>query len=208
MEKRSDGLSKIIIKYIIIVFTLMLASLCTLAIISLILVSKKDIKPANYVEQKVEELIDSCKEKGSIEIETLPEDADYVWKANDGKIIGNSLDAENNHGLSKFIERYEKYQIGQEIRGHNVYTILKDDDSVLFIHYIVGLRYEYLIVIILAVTLILDVVIPTVLLIKRIARLSVKKKRIASAMKDHAKPIAFPQKSPGLSRSIFCAPTF
>ena len=74
------------IKYIIIVFALILASLCTLAIISLIIVSKNDIKPANYVEQAVEEWIDSCKQKGSIEIESFPEDADYVRKANDGKM--------------------------------------------------------------------------------------------------------------------------
>ncbi len=174
MEKRSDGISKIIIKYIIIVFTLMVTSLGLLAVISLIIFSKKDLKPANYTEQKVEEWIDSCKEKGSIEIESFPEDADYVWKANDGKIIGSSADADNNNGLKKFIERYEKHQIGQDIKGHNVYMTVTDDDSVLFIHYIIGYRYEYIFLIIVVLVLMIDILIPTVLLIKRIKRAILK----------------------------------
>ncbi len=174
MEKRCDGISKIIIKYIIIVFTLMVTSLGLLAVISLIIFSKKDLKPANYVEQKVEEWIDSCKEKGSIEIESFPEDADYVWKANDGKMIGSSADADNNNGLKKFMERYEKHQIGQEIKGHNVYMTVTDDDSVLFIHYIIGYRYEYIFLIIVVLVLMIDILIPTVLLIKRIKRAILK----------------------------------
>lgn len=170
MEKRCDGISKIIVKYIIIVFTLMVTTLGLLAVISLLIISKNDIKPANYVEQKVDAWIETCKQNGRIDIESFPEDADYVWKANDGKVIGNSVNGGNNHGLNKFIEGYEKYQIGQEIKGHNVYMTITDADSVLFIHYIIGFKYEYLIVIIMALILMLDVVIPTILLIKRIKK--------------------------------------
>lgn len=182
MEKRSDGLSKIIIKYIIIVFTLILTSLCVLAIISLIIFSKKDVKPANYVEQKVEAWIDSCKEKGAIEVESFPENADYIWKKNDGKLIANSEDATNNCGLLRFIEGYEKYQIGQDIKGNNVYTILKDDNSVIFIHYVIGYKYEYLILIIMVLVIVLDVMIPTILLIKRIKKAIIQVSEYALAI--------------------------
>ena len=184
MEKRSDGLSKIIIKYIIIVFTLIVVSLSVLAVISLILMSKKDIKPANYTEQKVEVWIDSCKEKERIEIDTFPEDADYVWKGNDGKLIGSSDNAQNNHGLSRFIEEYEKYQVGQAIKGHNVYTILKDDDSVVFIHYMIGYKYEYFAIIIVVLIIALDALIPTVLLIKRIKKAVIQVSEYALAIGD------------------------
>lgn len=170
MEKRSDGLSKIIIKYIIIVITMILVSLGIMALVFLCILTKKDLKPADYAEQKVEAWIENCKEKERIEIESFPENADYVWKDNDGKLIRSSQDAENNKGLKEFIERYEKYEIGQDIKGHNVYTILKDDNSVVFIHYIIGYRYEYIFLIIVVLVLMIDVLIPTLLLIKRIKK--------------------------------------
>lgn len=170
MEKRSDGLSKIIIKYVIIVITMILVSLGIMALVFLCILTKKDLKPADYAEQKVEAWIDNCKEKERIEIESFPENVDYVWKENDGKLIRSSQDAENNKGLKKFIERYEKYEIGQDIKGHNVYTILKDDNSVVFIHYIIGYRYEYIFLIIVVLVLMIDVLIPTLLLIKRIKK--------------------------------------
>lgn len=170
MEKRSDGLSKIIIKYIIIVITMILVSLGIMALVLLCILTKKDLKPAEYAEQKVEAWIDNCKEKERIEIESFPENADYVWKDNDGKLLRSSQDAENNKELKKFIERYEKYEIGRDIKGNNVYTILKDDNSVVFIHYIIGYRYEYIFLIIVVLVLMIDVLIPTLLLIKRIKK--------------------------------------
>ncbi len=170
MEKRSDGLSKIIIKYIIIVITMILVSLGIMALVLLCILTKKDLKPADYAEQKVEAWIDDCKEKERIEIESFPENADYVWKDNDGKLLRSSQDAENNKELKKFIERNEKYEIGRDIKGHNVYTILKDDNSVVFIHYIIGYRYEYIFLIIVVLVLMIDVLIPTLLLIKRIKK--------------------------------------
>ena len=168
MEKRSDGLSKIIIKYVIIVITMILVSLGIMALVFLCILTKKDLKSADYAEQKVEAWIDNCKEKERIEIESFPENADYVWKDNDGKLLRSSQDAENNKELKKFIERNEKYEIGRDIKGHNVYTILKDDNSVVFIHYIIGYRYEYIFLIIVVLVLMIDVLIPTLLLIKRI----------------------------------------
>lgn len=170
MEKRSDGLSKIIIKYVIIVITMLLVSLGIMALVFLCILTKKDLKPADYAEQKVEAWIENCKEKERIEIESFPENADYVWKDNDGKLLRSSQDAENNKGLKKFIERYEKYEIGRDIKGHNVYTILKDDNRVVFIHYIIGYRYEYIFLIIVVLVLMIDVLIPTLLLIKRIKK--------------------------------------
>ena len=170
MEKRSDGLSKIIIKYVIIVITMILVSLGIMALVFLCILTKKDLKPADYAEQKVEVWIDNCKEKERIEIESFPENADYVWIDNDGKLLRSSQDVENNKELKKFIERYEKYEIGRDIKGHNVYTILKDDNSVVFIHYIIGYRYEYIFLIIVVLVLMIDVLIPTLLLIKRIKK--------------------------------------
>lgn len=170
MEKRSDGLSKIIIKYIIIVITMILVSLGIMALVFLCILTKKDLKPADYAEQKVEAWIDNCKEKERIEIESFPENADYVWIDNDGKLLRSSQDAENNKELKKFIERYEKYEIGRDIKGNNVYTILQDDNSVVFIHYIIGYRYEYIFLIIVVLVLMIDVLIPTLLLIKRIKK--------------------------------------
>ena len=170
MEKRSDGLSKIIIKYVIIVITMILVSLGIMALVFLCILTKKDLKPADYAEQKVEAWIDNCKEKERIEIESFPENADYVWIDNDGKLLRSSQDAENNKELKKFIERYEKYEIGRDIKGNNVYTILQDDNSVVFIHYIIGYRYEYIFLIIVVLVLMIDVLIPTLLLIKRIKK--------------------------------------
>ena len=57
-----------------------------------------------------------------------------------------------------------------DIKCHNVYTILKDDNSVVFIHYIIGYRYEYIFLIIVVLVLMIDVLIPTLLLIKRIKK--------------------------------------
>ncbi len=149
---------------------MLLVSLGIMALVFLCILTKKDLKPADYAEQKVEAWIDNCKEKERIEIESFPENADYVWIDNDGKLLRSSQDAENNKGLKKFIERYEKYEIGRDIKGHNVYTILKDDNSVVFIHYIIGYRYEYVFLIIVVLVLMIDVLIPTLLLIKRIKK--------------------------------------
>lgn len=84
----------------------------------------------------------------------------------------------------------ERYQIGQEIKGHNVYRTVTYDDSVLFIHYIIGYKYEYLIVIIMAVTLILDVVIPTIILIKRIKKAILQVSEYALAIGDENLSVA------------------
>ena len=149
---------------------MILVSLGIMALVLLCILTKKDLKPAEYAEQKVEAWIDNCKEKERIEIESFPENADYVWIDNDGKLLRSSQDAENNKELKKFIERYEKYEIGRDIKGNNVYTILKDDNSVVFIHYIIGYRYEYIFLIIVVLVLMIDVLIPTLLLIKRIKK--------------------------------------
>ena len=115
-------------------------------------------------------------------MDLFPENADYIWKNNNGKLIESSEDAANNRGLLRFIEGYEKHQVGQVVKGNNVYTILKDDDSVVFIHYIIGYKYEYLAIIIMVLILTLDVMISTILLIKRIKKAIIQVSEYALAI--------------------------
>ena len=82
---------------------MILVSLGIMALVLLCILTKKDLKPADYAEQKVEAWIENCKEKERIEIESFPENADYVWIDNDGKLLRSSQDAENNKGYNNDI---------------------------------------------------------------------------------------------------------
>lgn len=170
MEKRSVSISKLITGYVVEVIVLLGITILALLIAFNILVSNGAINTANQVENEVNSWIDHCVELGEINLETFPQAADYILEQGDGETAQYSEDATDNKGLKKFMEEYHSGGKGMIVKGQDVYLTVKSGNDILYIHYVIGMNHGILIGFMVFIILSLEIIIPTIILIRRIKR--------------------------------------
>ena len=103
--KRSNTLSRIFMRYVLV----MLGALVTLVVVTylilLILINTECIYPANYAEQKINEAYDTILNADEVTEDMIPPLCHYVLFSMDGKIIGTDMS-----------EQY--HQIAWEVANH------------------------------------------------------------------------------------------
>ncbi|SDA37573.1 His Kinase A (phospho-acceptor) domain-containing protein [Butyrivibrio sp. INlla18] len=122
---------------------------------------------ADNVEKAVEAWIIDCQESGEINTALFPEGADIIVISADGKEILVKVSSSKEKALRKFAKESSP-ENGRMLKGQDVYLRMDAVDRSAFIHYCVSAPYEYLILFGLALAYLLEVLIPTVVLVKKI----------------------------------------
>nr|WP_297707120.1 histidine kinase dimerization/phospho-acceptor domain-containing protein [uncultured Butyrivibrio sp.] len=167
MEKRSLTISRLIGIYIAVVSVLIgFTSLVAIIFITFFLKGESSFA-ADNVEKAVEAWIYDCQKSGEISTALFPEGADIIVISADGEVSFVKVSHSNEKALRKFA-RESSPENGRKLHGKNVYLRLDAVDESAFIHYCVSAPHEYLILSIFALAYLLEVLIPTVVLVKMI----------------------------------------
>lgn len=170
MEKRADGISKILIKYIISIFGLLFGSAIIILILGLYITARNGYRPANATEKEVEAWLAESKQSGTLDFKKFPSTAEYILADKSGNIISQSHPSVDKPELNAFISESSKYNSNEKISGNNVYLRENYQDDLLYINYRIGYKYEYQALLLVILIFALDVLVPTLFLIKRIKK--------------------------------------
>ncbi len=170
MEKRADGISKILIKYIISIFGLLFGSTIIILILGLYITARNGYRPANATEKEVEAWLAESKQSGTLDFKKFPSTAEYILADKSGNIISQSHPSVDKPELNAFISESTKYNSNEKISGNNVYLRENYQDDLLYINYRIGYKYEYQALLLVILIFALDVLVPTLFLIKRIKK--------------------------------------
>ena len=170
MEKRADGISKILIKYIISIFGLLFGSAIIILILGLYITARNGYRPANATEKEVETWLAESKQSGTLDFKKFPSTAEYILADKSGNIISQSHPSVDKPELNAFISESSKYNSNEKISGNNVYLRENYQDDLLYINYRIGYKYEYQALLLVILIFALDVLVPTLFLIKRIKK--------------------------------------
>ncbi|WP_029231391.1 histidine kinase dimerization/phospho-acceptor domain-containing protein [Butyrivibrio sp. VCB2006] len=167
MEKRSMTISRMIGIYIAVVSTLIgFTTLIAIVFIAVFLNGESSFA-ADNLEKAVEAWIYDCQKCGEINTALFPEGADIIVVSSDGEELFVKVSHSKEKALRKFAQESSQ-ENGRLLRGQDVYLRLDAPDKSAFIHYTVSAPHEYLILFIFALAYLLEVLIPTVILVKTI----------------------------------------
>ncbi|WP_022763515.1 histidine kinase dimerization/phospho-acceptor domain-containing protein [Butyrivibrio sp. AD3002] len=166
MEKRSITISRMISIYIAVV-SVLIGFTTLVALIIAFFLNRESSFAADNVEKAVEAWIHDCQESGEINTALFPEGADIIVVSTDGEEIFVKVSSSKEKALRKFA-RESSPENGRLLHGKDVYLRMDAADESAFIHYCVSAPHEYLILFTFALAYLLEVLIPTVVLIKKI----------------------------------------
>ena len=167
MEKRSMTISRMIGIYIAVVSALIgFTTLIAIVFIAVFLNGESSFA-ADNLEKAVESWIYDCQKSGEINTAHFPEGADIIIVSADGEELFVKVSHSKEKALRKFA-RESSVENGRNLHGKDVYLRLDASDERAFIHYTVSAPHEYLILFTFALAYLLEVLIPTVVLVKKI----------------------------------------
>ncbi len=166
MEKRSMTISRMIGIYIAVICVL-IGFTTLVALIIAFLLNRESSFAADNVEKAVETWIYDCQESGEINTALFPERADIIVVSADGEEIFVKVSSSKEKALRKFANKSSR-ENGRKLHGKDVYLRMDAADESAFIHYCVSAPHEYLILFTFALAYLLEVLIPTVVLVKKI----------------------------------------
>lgn len=137
------------------------------ALIIAFLLNRESSFAADNVEKAVETWIYDCQESGEINTALFPERADIIVVSADGEEIFVKVSSSKEKALRKFANKSSR-ENGRKLHGKDVYLRMDAADESAFIHYCVSAPHEYLILFTFALAYLLEVLIPTVVLVKKI----------------------------------------
>ncbi|MBR5637070.1 MAG: hypothetical protein IKW81_09100 [Pseudobutyrivibrio sp.] len=167
MEKRSITISRMIGTYIAVVSALIGFTTLVAIIFFAFFLNRESSFAADNAEKAVEAWIYGCQESGEINTALFPEGADIIVISADGEESFAKVSHSKEKSLRKFAQESSP-ENGRMLKGQDVYLRLDAADESAFVHYSVSVPYEYLILFIFALTYLLEVLIPTVVLVKKI----------------------------------------
>ena len=166
MEKGSMTISRMIGIYIAVICVL-IGFTTLVALIIAFLLNRESSFAADNVEKAVETWIYDCQESGEINTALFPERADIIVVSADGEEIFVKVSSSKEKALRKFANKSSR-ENGRKLHGKDVYLRMDAADESAFIHYCVSAPHEYLILFTFALAYLLEVLIPTVVLVKKI----------------------------------------
>lgn len=166
MEKRSMTISRMIGIYIAVICVL-IGFTTLVALIIAFLLNRESSFAADNVEKAVETWIYDCQESGEINTALFPERADIIVFSADGEEIFVKVSSSKEKALRKFANKSSR-ENGRKLHGKDVYLRMDAANESAFIHYCVSAPHEYLILFTFALAYLLEVLIPTVVLVKKI----------------------------------------
>ena len=166
MEKGSMTISRMIGIYIAVICVL-IGFTTLVALIIAFLLNRESSFAADNVEKAVETWIYDCQESGEINTALFPERADIIVVSADGEEIFVKVSSSKEKALRKFANKSSR-ENGRKLHGKDVYLRMDAADESAFIHYCVSAPHEYLIIFTFALAYLLEVLIPTVVLVKKI----------------------------------------
>lgn len=124
---------------------------------------------ADNVEKKVNEWISECQESGQLETAHFPEGADIIVVTTDGEKAFMKVTKSQEKALRDFAEKSSATN-GRVLKGQDVYLRIDAVSEIAYVHYSVSAPFEYLFLFIFVFAYLLEVLIPTIVLVKKIKR--------------------------------------
>ena len=166
MEKTNLKFGGILGLYFLIISGL----LCVVTIFAVIGFQNMTAVRADDTEKKVQTWIENAEATGKLETDSFPENADYVVEK-DGEEITSGINDGNEEKLRKYISQYKANGKEKHLDGQEAYMAKKIGNSVIFIHYRVGVSGEWTAFGLTALAYILVILVPSVVLINRLKKL-------------------------------------
>ena len=166
MEKTDVKFGGILGIYFLIIAVL----LCVVTIFAVFGFQNMTAVRADDTEKKVETWIENAEATGNIETDSFPENADYVVEK-DGEEIGAGINDGNEEKLRKYISQYKSNGKEKYLDGQEAYMAQNIGDSIIYIHYSVGVSGEWTAFGLTALAYILVILVPSVVLINRLKKL-------------------------------------
>ena len=153
-----------------IYFLIISGLLCVVTIFAVIGFQNMTAVRADDTEKKVQTWIENAEATGKLETDSFPENADYVVEK-DGEEITSGINDGNEEKLRKYISQYKSNGKEKYLDGQEAYMAKKIGDSIIYIHYSVGVSGEWTAFGLTALAYILVILVPSVVLINRLKRL-------------------------------------
>lgn len=166
MEKTDVKFSGVLGIYFLIISSL----LCVVTVVAVIVFQNMTAVRADDTEKKVETWIKNAEATGKIDTNSFPENADYVAEK-DGEEIASEINDGNEEKLRKYISQYKSNGKEKYLDGQEAYMAKKIGDSIIYIHYSVGVSGEWTAFGLTALAYILVILVPSVVLINRLKKL-------------------------------------
>ena len=153
-----------------IYFLIISGLLCVVTIFAVIGFQNMTAVRADDTEKKVQTWIENAEATGKLETDSFPENADYVAEK-DGEEIASGINDGNEEKLRKYISQYKSNGKEKYLDGQEAYMAKKIGDSIIYIHYSVGVSGEWTAFGLTALAYILVILVPSVVLINRLKKL-------------------------------------
>lgn len=185
MEKRTTTITKMTIVYIVVVVSLVLTTTLLWALsMNTLLSSENGVSKgrADGVESEINEWV-SKQETGKLDLSSFPKGADYVYENSAGEVLSKQIHESEETSFPSMIFYLKSKNISKISKNQDIYLRLHAGEDILFIHYSLGVHYEWLALFAAGFLYILDFVIPTIIFIKKI-------KRNVSMINEYAKKLS------------------
>ncbi|MBP3753908.1 MAG: hypothetical protein J6I66_03545 [Lachnospiraceae bacterium] len=185
MEKRGISFGRMVGIYVISIMCLIgITVLITLISVATWMNSDSYVEPGE-IEREVENWVDQTKTSGEFDMSSFPENAGCIMTDEDGNEVYTALDGSDEKNFRNFIKQCESYPESKVLQGQDVYLKLTIDGTSAYIHYNMGVGNEYLILAGVILLLILEVAVPTVILIHVVKKAVGKAEEHAEKLKSH-----------------------
>ena len=185
MEKRGISFGRMVGIYVISIMCLIgITVLITLISVTAWMNSDSYVEPGE-IEREVETWVAQTKASGEFDMSSFPEDAGCIMTDEEGNEVYTALDGSDEKKFRNFIKQCESYPESKVLQGQDVYLKLTIDGISVHIHYNMGVGNEYLILMGVILLLILEVAVPTVILIHVVKKAVGKAEEHAEKLKSH-----------------------
>ena len=185
MEKRGISIGGMMGIYIISVISLLCitALICTISV-TMWMNSDSYTEPGK-IERDVEGWLSDSLYSGEFDTSSFPEEAGCIMISESGEEIYSHFDGSDENSLRDFVSEFENTPECRILRGQNVYLKVNAEGASVYIHYNLGVHNEYLIFGVAALSFALVVIVPTIIVIRKINKAVKRVERHAEELKAH-----------------------
>ena len=185
MEKRGISIGRMVGIYVISIICLISITLLITALSVTVWMNSGSYVEPGEIERKVESWVAESITSGEFDTSSFPENAGCIMIDEDGEEIYSAFDGSDEKKLREFAKQSEGTPEARILQGQDVYIKVTLGGVSAHVHYNMGVGYEYVILAAVFLLLILEVMVPTIILIHRIKKSVRKAEMHAEKLKAH-----------------------
>ena len=171
--KKDARLGTLLTRYIVtVVLLLAVTAFSFYRIVIYLYAGNGGWRSASQTEEETNDWLVKCAELGYIDTGSVPEKLDIIIEDGDGNETFRQCDSAYENSLNDYRNSVKENGVNVYREGQEFYVsyIINKDDGFIFMHYSVAAENEGLLLVAFISALLLEMIVPTVLLIRRIRK--------------------------------------